>query len=373
MLKTAIKFIFYDKAKSFGALMGIVISTFLVAQQTGIFLFLTDAMSRLVDYSDAHLWVVDNSTANVNALAPLDVRKLREVASIPGVEETFPLVIAGGAARFYDGTTAGVQLIGVQLPQLKGAPQQFDQGTVEDLAVDGAVAFDKFDRPAYGGANIGTPFEIGGKRAFLAATTAGFRGFGGLLMVTSCERARYLGNFPQDKVSAVLVYLKKGTDSVAVRNAINKNIFGVRAWLPKEFSKETKKTVLARTGIALSIGTLLIFAVISGFFIIGLTLYSAAIDRIKDYGTLKAIGATNGYITRLILLQAVLFAIVGFSIGMGLAEMFRFGISKTGTIFQYTWALRGAFLLTTSLISLGGATFAIRRINGVEPASVFRG
>jgi putative ABC transport system permease protein len=44
--------------------------------------------------------------------------------------------------------------------------------------------------------------------------------------------------------------------------------------------------------------------VISGFFIIGLTLYSSAVDRIRDYGTLKAIGATNGYITRLILLQS---------------------------------------------------------------------
>ena len=46
--------------------------------------------------------------------------------------------------------------------------------------------------------------------------------------------------------------------------------------------------MLGSTGIAISIGTLLIFAVISGFFIIGLTLYSAAIDRIRDYGTLKA-------------------------------------------------------------------------------------
>jgi putative ABC transport system permease protein len=160
---------------------------------------------------------------------------------------------------------------------------------------------------------------------------------------------------------------------VAVRDAINKNVFGVRAWLPKEFSSETKKTVLSRTGIAISIGTLLVFAVISGFFIIGLTLYSAAIDRIKDYGTLKAIGATNSYITRLILLQAVLFAIAGFTIGMGLTEFFRFGIAKAGTLFQYTWPLRGVFFIVTSMISLGGATFAIRRINGVEPASVFRG
>jgi putative ABC transport system permease protein len=373
MLKTAIKFILYDKAKSFGALMGIIISTFLVGQQTGIFLFLTDSMSRLVDKSDAQLWVVDTSTKNVGALTPIDVRKLREVGSIPGIKKAYPLVIAGSSARFSDGTSAGVQLIGVELPDCKGGPTALDRGTFADLATDGAVAFDTYDRKAFNGADIGTSFEIGGRRAYLAAATKGYRGFGAQYMLTTVERARYLGNFPQDKLSAVLVYLEPGIDSIAVRDAINKSIFGVRAWLPQDFSSQTKVTVLSTTGIAISIGTLLIFAVISGFFIIGLTLYSAAIDRIRDYGTLKAIGATNGYITRLILLQALLFTIVGFTVGMGLAEFFRFGIAKAGTIFQYTWLLRFAFLLVTTMISLGGATFAVRRINGVEPASVFRG
>lgn len=373
MLKTAAKFILFDKAKSFGALMGIIISTFLVGQQTGIFLFLTDSMSRLVDKSDAQLWVVDNNTENVSALVPIDIRKLTEVSSMPGVKKAYPLVIAGGAARFPDGSTAGIQLIGVQLPECKGGPTSLEIGNFHDLTTDGAVAFDVFDSKALNGATVGTAFEIGGKYAYLAAATKGFRGFGAQFMLTTVERARYLGNFPKNKLSAVLVYLEPGADSVAVRDAINASVYGVRAWLPKKFSQQTKTTVLSTTGIAISIGTLLIFAVISGFFIIGLTLYSAAIDRIRDYGTLKAIGATNGYITRLILLQALLFTIVGFSIGMGLAEFFRYGVSNVGTIFQYTWPLRFAFFLITTLISLGGATFAVKRINGVEPASVFRG
>ncbi len=373
MLKTAIKFILYDKAKSFGALMGIIISTFLVGQQTGIFIFLTDSMSRLVDKSDAQLWVVDTSTKNVAALTPLDVRKLREVASITGVKKAYPLVIAGSAARFNDGTTAGVQLIGVELPECKGGPTSLELGTFTDLTPDGAVAFDYYDKKALNGADIGTSFEIGGKRVYLAAATKGYRGFGAQFMLTSIERARYLANFPPDKLSAVLVYLEPGADSVAVRDAINKSIYGVKAWLPRDFSNQTKATILSTTGIAISIGTLLIFAVISGFFIIGLTLYSAAIDRIRDYGTLKAIGATNGYITRLILLQALLFALVGFGVGMLLTELFRFGIAKVGTSFHYTWPLRFAFLMVTTMISLGGAIFAVRRINGVEPASVFRG
>ena len=131
--------------------------------------------------------------------------------------------------------------------------------------------------------------------------------------------------------------------------------------------------MLGQSGIAISFGTLVVFAVITGLIIIGLTLYSATVDRIRDYATLKAIGATNGYITRLILMQALIFAIVGFLLSYGLLEGFRFGIGKTGAIFSYTWVFRLAFLLITLFISLVGAIFAIRRITSVEPATVFRG
>ena len=106
-----------------------------------------------------------------------------------------------------------------------------------------------------------------------------------------------------------------------VVRSINANIPGVKAWMPTEFKNQTILTVLKSSGIAFSFGTLIVFALISGFIIIGLTLYSAAIDRIKDYGTLKAIGATNGYIRKLILMQATLYAIVGFLIGLSLIHI----------------------------------------------------
>ena len=123
---------------------------------------------------------------------------------------------------------------------------------------------------------------------------------------------------------------------------------------------------------ALSVGTLIIFAVLSGLVIIGLTLYSAAIDRLRDYGTLKAIGATNGYITRLILSQALLISMVGFAFGRLLVEGFRMGIAQAGTLFHFPPAVQIGFFLLTLIISLGGSLFAIRRINSLEPAQIFR-
>jgi putative ABC transport system permease protein len=375
MLRYAWQFMKYDKAKSLGIVIGIVISIFLIGQQTGIFLFLTGAMKALVTNSDADLWVVDSKTINANALGKLDQRKLYELKSIEGVDKVYPVVVSGGTARFDDGTTAGVQLIGSEATYNKiGLSEpKIIAGALNKILEEGAVSADFYDRNTLGGATIGTNFEINGKKAFIAVQTKGVRGFGGIFMFTTIEKARYFGGIPNNTLSALLVDVKPGADPAIVRERINKSLFGLRAWRSSDFAQSTVGFLLGNSGIGFSIGSLIVFALIAGFFIIGLTMYSAALDRIKDYGTLKAIGATNGYITKLILLQAFLFAIVGFAIGYAFMEVFRNAIGKAGTTFEYTPMIIAGFFLITLLISVGGAAFAIRRIVSLEPASVFRG
>ena len=78
MFHIALQFILFDKPKSIGALLGVVISLFLIGQQSGTFLFLTNAMSSLVDNTATDLWVVDDRTTNINALGRFDVRLLRD-------------------------------------------------------------------------------------------------------------------------------------------------------------------------------------------------------------------------------------------------------------------------------------------------------
>jgi putative ABC transport system permease protein len=93
----------------------------------------------------------------------------------------------------------------------------------------------------------------------------------------------------------------------------------------------------------------------------------------RDYGTMKAIGASNAYITGVILSQASILCCAGFAGAVVLIEAFRIGIGATGTIFRFPWWLWVALFLVTALISLGGALFAVRRVAKLEPASVFRG
>ncbi|GAB3642590.1 ABC transporter permease [Spirosoma arcticum] len=374
MVRTAVKFIRYDGSKSLGALAGILISVFLVGQQAGIFIFLVDSMASLVDNNREYIWVTDETTTNANQLSLLDVRKGYEIGSLPGVERAYPVVVANAGAKFTNGTTGGFALIGSAAPAFVGGPWGLFNTRPDAMIPDGAIITDFYDANALGGLKSGDYFEVNGKKVYNAGLTRGARSFtGGLLAFSTIERARYLAGVPTDKVSFYLVKPKVGVSEATVIGQINRSINGVRAWNAEALSKTTVQTVLATNGIAASFGSLIGFAIISGLVIIGLTLYSAAIDRIKDYGTLKAIGATNGYVSRLILTQALLFAILGYAVGRLLVEGFRLGIAQSGTLFFFPLWFEGALFIVTLVISLGGSVFAIRRINSLEPASVFRG
>jgi len=375
MFKIAWKFIRFDKAKSIGVIVGILISTFLIGQQFGTFLFLSGLMGALATDVKADIWVVDSKTNDVNQLGKLDIRNLRAVQGINGVKEAFPLIIAAAACNYKNGTSGSITLIGVNSSHLFAVldKNKITAGNTSDLQLDGAVSGEYFEKKNLGGnIDIGTDFEINGKRAYFALQTKDFRGFGSSFCVTTIERARFYSNQSVNNISAVLVNLEPGQNVDEVVADINANIYGVRAWPSKKLALSSVMKILMSSGIALSTGTLIIFALIAGFFIIGLTMYSSALDRLKDYGTLKAIGAGNKYISRLILTQALLFSVVGFLVGLLLLEVFRIGVEKSGLIFSFSPIMLLAMFAIIGLISLSGASFALSRIRSVEPATVFR-
>ena len=329
-------------------------------------------MSSLVDNTRADLWVVDNRTTDVNALSQIDIRIGHQLESFAGIKKAYPLVVAGGSAKFNEGKSAPVQLIGSQPPHFIGGPWNIINGDIADLLEDGAISVDYFERENLNNAEVGSIFEINGNRVWVAVQTKGARGFGATYVFTTVSRARALANIPRTKVSAYLIDLEPNVDPLAVRDRINAQLFGVRAWTKEEFSRSTVTTILSTSGIAFSIGTLIIFAAVSGMIIIGLTMYSAAVDRIKDYGTLKAIGADNSYIRNLILSQAFFFSLIGYSIAILLIQGFKRAIANSGILFEYGLVIKISFFFITLFISLGGAVFAMHRIAKLEPASVFR-
>jgi len=377
MLALAFKFIRFDRAKSIGIITAIVISIFLIGQQLSLLFFLMGLMGNLVGNApvkEQDLWIIEAQSNNINAVNNIDQRLVQQLASLQEIAQTFPVVITPAQATFLDGKTASVSLVGTNSPEFVMGPnvEKIIQGNIISLLQPATVSAEFFSAKTWNTDIVmDKPIEINGKSAKISLITKNAQAFGASLMYTSIENARSLGNALPTKVSLIIARLKPEANKQQVIQDIQQLFPQLRAWDAKALQQSTVKEILISSNMGMSFGTLVLFAMISGFFIIGLTLYSSALDRIKDYGTLKAIGATNGYVNKLIIAQAFLYAVIGYGIALLLLIAFKLGVAKSGLLIEISLSFAIFLLFVTLLISVGGSLFAVRKIAKLEPASVF--
>jgi len=378
MLATAYKFIRYEKAKSFGILTAIVISIYLIGVELGIFFYLSGLIGGIIVNSNpeyAQIFVVNERTNNVNQLSPFDIRWINQLRSVKGVDNTHGIVIGNVKVRFPNGNSSPAVIIGSDYPKLAAGPsaQLLETGTVQDLAQPRTISADFYDNRTFGYDLIqGSTIEINGKTAVVGATTKNAKGFSSPLLYTTTSKARYFSGLSDYMVNGIIVTVHDREKIDQVVRDINAVSPGLKAWKAEDLNKTTIVNVMTANNMGMSFGTLIIFGIVSGFFIIGLTMYSATYDRIKDYGTLKAIGASNRYISRLVVMQSFLYAVSGFIISMILLFVTKMGMAKAGLIIVLSVQYLAFLFFVTLLISVGSSLFSINKLKKVEPSSVFR-
>lgn len=378
MLSTAFKFVRFEKSKSMGILTAIVISIYLIGIELGMFFYLADIIGGIVGNSNpqyAQVFVVKKQTENVNQLSTFDIRWVNQIRSIDGVSDTHGLVLTNVSVRFPNGKDAPAMIIGSDYPKLAAGPYPdlVHLGSVESLAVPQVVSTDIYDNKTLRyDVELGTRFEINGKSATTGVITKDAKGFTSPLIYTTADKARYYSGMSPTQVSGIIVTVPDATKIESVSSKINQIAPDLKAWPAEDIRTATIVNVMTANNMGMSFATLVLFGIISGFFIIGLTMYSVTYDRIKDYGTLKAIGASGGYITRLVITQSVIYAIIGYFVSLVLLIISKIGMAKGGLIISLTPALLSFLFLTTLIISVGSSYFSIRKLRKVEPSSVFR-
>ncbi|MCE5205606.1 MAG: ABC transporter permease [Porphyromonadaceae bacterium] len=378
MLSTAFKFVSFEKSKSMGILTAIIISIYLIGIELGMFFYLANIIGGIVGNANpqyAQVFVVKKQTENINQLSPLDVRWVNQLRSIDGVTGTHGFVITNVSARFPNGKDAPAMIIGSDYPAMAAGPYAdlVYSGSINSLAAPEIVSTDFYDNKTLRyEVEPGTRFEINGKSATVGVMTKDAKGFTSPLIYTTTDKARYYTGMSPTQVSGVIVTVPDVTRIESVVFEINQIAPDLKAWSAEKIRVATIVNVMTANNMGMSFATLVLFGIISGFFIIGLTMYSVTYDRIKDYGTLKAIGASGKYITRLVVAQSVIYALIGYLVSLILLVISKIGMAKGGLIISLTPALLGFLFLTTLIISVGSSYFSIRKLKKVEPSSVFR-
>lgn len=378
MLSTAFKFVRYEKSKSMGILTAIIISIYLIGIELGMFFYLADIIGGIVGNANpkySQIFVVKKQTENVNQLSPFDVRWVNQLRSVDGVKNTHGFVITNVSVKFPNGKDSPAMIVGSDYPTLAAGPYNnlVYSGDIQSLASPEVVSTDFYDKKTLRyDVELGTRFEINGKSAIVGVITKDAKGFTSPLIYTTTYKARQYSGMSSTQVSGVIISVNDKNMIESVVSQINHIAPDLKAWPTEKIRTSTIVNVMTANNMGMSFATLVLFGIVSGFFIIGLTMYSVTYDRIKDYGTMKAIGASGGYITRLVIAQSIIYALIGYFVSLILLVVSKIGMAKGGLIISLSPALLGFLFITTIIISVGSSYFSIRKLKKVEPSSVFR-
>jgi len=169
-----------------------------------------------------------------------------------------------------------------------------------------------------------------------------------------------------------LVGLENGADSQEVSQRIRDKIAGAEAWTKSEWMDGNRK-MIEDTFLPV-IMVLLVIGFMVGVAVIGLTIYTATVEQSREYGVLKAIGATNWKLYGIVFEQSILSGLLGFILGGVLALAINQVAEDIAPIFVTDLGLRDLFgvLIVSMVMSLVASYVPVRRVISIDPAMVFR-
>ena len=379
MIEIALRMLSGDRAKYLGLVSGIAFATLLITQQASIFVSLMmRTANQVLDVREADIWVMDSRVRYADEVEPLRDVDLTRIRGVEGVEWATPFYKGTAILRTREGLINQVSLVGVDDATLVGAPRTWVKGDLSALRKPYGIVLDiqgaQFIWPGED-VPLGRTAEINDVRVEvtgIADVSPPFITFPIAYMRYS-DAVRVLP--PQRNVmSYVIVKAAPGVDPAALAARISEQT-SLQALTWSAFAWRSVEYVLTRTGIPVNFSITVLLGILVGAAVTAQTFYLFVFENLRQFGALKAIGATNWQIFGMVLAQAVVVGSLGYGIGVGLCALF-FEVTRGAAALEAFRMVPEVVAATggvIALILLLSSLFSIRRVFVVDPAIVFRG
>ena len=409
MVSLARKNLLKDLPRFLVAQAGIMFAVSLVTIQTGILKGFTRSTTLLIDSSDADIWVASENIVNFELTEPFPYVQVRQAQDLEGVALAEALTI--GSGRWYsDGKLTTLRVFGFDPNGQLFRPGQVSDAAIAALNAPYSALIDRTNMRSFRIENVGDvarirqlPVTVVGltsdsqslvssKFVFTSLVNAGAYinsgfsseltcqlGEGDITCVNEFERADTVNVADPAPLNAdapvtyVLVRAAQGEDLQQLKQRLEDTLPGTKAFTKDELIDTTQAYWQNRTGIGFILGLGAIVGVIVGMVVVAQILYTSVSENLREFGTLKAMGASDWDIYSVILEQSLWMAVLGYVPGLLLC----WGI---GT---WTAATQGIVVLITPLsavgvfgimvvMCVGSAVFAIQKVTRVDPGIVFK-
>jgi putative ABC transport system permease protein len=238
---------------------------------------------------------------------------------------------------------------------------------VDDAARD--LALDRgHGRPL----RVGDRIAINDNEAVVTGTyRAGKEFFWEPVVYTTYTRALAYAPPERRLLCYVLAKVAPGHDRAEVARQIKRST-GLVAYSGKEFEWVTADYILKKTGLLVNFGMTIALGLLIGLLVAGQTFYTFVLDNLRHFAALKAMGAANTTVLRMMCLQVLTVGAVGYGIGVGGASLTGMAFQAGGLAFQMHWLIPAIGGLAVVLCCLAAGALGMLRVLRLEPSVVFK-
>lgn len=369
-MRLAWRNLLHDRTRFAVTVVGIAFAVFLMILQGSLLSGFLRAASVFVDATDADLWIAARGVPAFDFPAPVPARFRSLALGVEGVVGVDR--VASGIALWQrpDGVRETVIIVGTD----PGVGRRFRRLAPGGSGADpDAVAADGSTLEQLGVRSFPTDVEIGGRRARVVGATTGFASFLSTpyVFTSFADGARYVGLGPEE-TTFLLCRVAPGADVAVVKAALEARLPRVDVWTREEFAARSRTYFAAKTGAGGSLLMSGLLGFIIGVVIVSQTTYATTMEHIEEFATLKAMGAPNRYVRRLVLVQALAGGFVGYVTALA-ASVPALALVRGTIAWAHTpWWLPPAMLAVSAAMCGAASLVAIRAALTVEPGRVFR-
>lgn len=355
-----------DKTRLALSISGVALAVMLILVLKGFLTGMNRQITSYLDHSPGSIVVAQEDVVNLlGATSLLPDGITQKVDSIRGVDEAIP-ILSQFVILDLHGKKQPAYMVGYQ-PGQGGGPWELIAGREPRSRTE--IVFDRVLAERHG-LILGDQVEVMGKDFTIVGLSMGTTSWMTSFFFARKDAVENLLLAPGAN-SFLLLKTSERADLDFILGQINK-LSNVNALTKRQvaandlklFAKVFSAPLRLMVGIAFLVGTM----------IVGLIIYTATVERQREYGVLKAIGAKNRVLYRVVLTQALVASLTGASLGVLLAN----GVA------QWIMSARPQFLIVFDPIDSGQALlaglgmaliasiFPTRVVANLAPAEVFR-
>lgn len=364
------KELWFSKKRFFLIGFIIVLITWLVFVLSGLGNGLSDLGTAVIRYSDLDVAVFEKDSELTLGKSTLPESVVAEALEVDGVEEVASIATAAGAIYHGHGVNVdeetgkktAVLFVGIEpgsfMEPKTISGENLDEAEPNRVLVDESLMRDGFklnDKITLNG--VGTEYTIGG---FVSNKTLNHMP---AIFVTMDTLRAFKYMVPGSDMG-----IEKPISAVFLKgnNIDTKELTAAIDGIETGNIKETLNGIPGYSAESGTINLMLWLLIFISAFVIAVFFYVLTTQKVNQFGVMKAIGASNGFIIKSVISEVFLLSGISILIGVGLTYLMTLALPEDMpfTLLPDMVVLYGVILLATSLI---GSLFSIRSIIKIDP------